>query len=210
MIIPVAALLVLLIPVLLGGRLARMAQVQLRRGSWIMGALGVQVLIIELLTGPQLLLQAAHIATYVVAAWCLIVNRRIPGLWLIGLGAASNGITIAVNAGTLPARAGALQAAGLYVPQSGFVNSGLLLHPHLAWLGDMFAVPAPLPLANVSSIGDILIITGLAVASWRICGTRWTTPWVPPAPRRRHLADRRTPTAPATPTRGGTPAAAST
>jgi hypothetical protein len=177
-IIPVTALLVVLIPVLFAGRLSRMAAVKLRRGSWIVAALGVQVLIVELLTGPQLLLQAAHIATYVVAAWCLIVNRRIPGLWLIGLGAASNGITIAVNGGTLPARAGALRAAGLDVPREGFVNSGLLPHPHLAWLGDMFALPAPLPLANVFSIGDILIITGLAVASWRICGTRWTTPWV--------------------------------
>ena len=41
----------------------------------------------------------------------------------------------------------------------------------------MFAIPAGWPLANVFSVGDVLIVLGVAVASWRICGTAWTPPW---------------------------------
>jgi hypothetical protein len=178
-IIPVAALAVLLLPILLGGRPSRLASVRLRHVGAIAAALVVQILIVELFTGPEALLQAAHTATYLVALWFMIANRQVPGLWLIGLGAISNGLTISLNGGTLPARPGALQAAGIALHPDRFVNSGVLAHPHLAWLGDIFAVPAPLPLANVFSIGDILIITGTAIAAWRITGTRWTSPWNP-------------------------------
>jgi hypothetical protein len=190
MIIPVAALIALLTPVLLGGSALQMARLRFRHGAWIAIALGVQILIIEVLTGPTAVLAAAHVATYLVAAWFLVANRRIPGLWLIGLGALANGLAITVNSGTLPARAGALRAAGLVVDQPGFVNSGVVAHPHLAWLGDVFALPAPLPLANVFSVGDLLIVLGVAVASWRICGTRWTRSWTPPRERAAHRADR--------------------
>lgn len=186
MIIPVAALVAVLIPLVLGGSALRMAQVSLRHAGWLAVALGVQILIIELLTGPRAVLEIAHIGTYVVAAWFLVANLRVPGLWLVGLGALSNGVTIALNGGTLPARAGALRAAGLDVAQPGFVNSGVVEDARLPWLGDVFAVPQPLPLANVFSVGDVLIILGLVVAAWRICGTRWTRPWSPP----RHRAAR--------------------
>jgi hypothetical protein len=183
-IIPVAALLALLIPVLLGGSPVRMAGLRLRHSGWIAAALGVQILIIELLTGPKAVLEIAHVATYVVAVAFLVLNRRIPGLLLVGLGTVSNGLTITLNDGTLPARAAALHAAGLDVAQDRFVNSGVIAHPHLAWLGDVFAVPASMPLANVFSVGDVLIVLGVGVASWSVCGTRWTRPWTP-SPRHR-------------------------
>jgi len=40
----------------------------------------------------------------------------------------------------------------------------------LPWLGDIFAWPAPMPLANTFSVGDILIVLGVFVAAWS--GTR--------------------------------------
>jgi hypothetical protein len=179
MIIPVAALAVLVLPVLLGGHPARLAGVSLRHLPAILVALAVQILIVELFTGPDILLKSVHIATYVLALWFMTANRRIPGVSFIGLGALLNGVTIILNGGTLPARPGALRAAGINTNPERFVNSGTVPHPHLAWLGDVFAIPAPLPLANVFSIGDILIILGTAIASWRILGTRWTNPWDP-------------------------------
>jgi hypothetical protein len=181
-IIPIAAVSAMLLPLLLGGRLARLASVKLRQIGAIMAALAIQILIVELLPGPQALLEAAHVGSYVIAAWFLLANRRIPGLWLVGLGAALNGLTIAVNSGILPAREGALRAAGIDLSSGRFVNSGLLPHPHLALLGDVFAWPAPLPFANVFSIGDVMIIIGVGTATWRIFGTRWTTPWTPGYP----------------------------
>ena len=183
MIIPVAALAALMLPLLFGGDLRHLGTVPLRHVGWIAAALAVQILIVEILTGPVAVLRAVHIATYVALAAFVLVNRRIPGLALIGIGAGLNGLAITVNDGVLPARAGALRAAGAGVDAGGFVNSGTVAHPHLALLGDIFAVPASLPLSNVFSIGDIVIILGIGMASWRILGTRWSRPWRPLRPR---------------------------
>ena len=177
MIIPVAALTVFVLPLLVGGDVRHLGAVPLRHVGWILAALGVQILIVEIVTGPVAVLRVVHIATYVVLAAFVLVNRRIPGVLLIGIGAGLNGLAIAVNDGVLPARAGALRAAGYDPDTGGFVNSGTVAHPHLAFLGDVFAVPASLPLANVFSAGDVVIILGIGIASWRILGTRWSRPW---------------------------------
>jgi hypothetical protein len=191
MIISVAALVAALTPLLLGGRLSRLAAVPFRHTGWIVAALATQVVIIEVLPGPALLLQTAHIATYAVAGWFIVANRQIPGLWLVGAGAGLNGLAITVNQGTLPARLGALQTAGIPITPGEFENSGLIAHPRLAFLGDVFAIPAGFPLANVFSIGDILIVLGTAWTAWAVLGTHWSTPWRP-TPRRqpRHRAPR--------------------
>jgi hypothetical protein len=179
MIISVAALAAVLIPLLLGGRLSRLAAVPFRHVTSIVAALVVQIVIIELLPGPDIVMQIAHIATYAVAGWFLVANRRIPGLLLVGTGAGLNGLAITLNGGTLPARLGALQTAGIHLSDTQFTNSGLLPHPRLALLGDIFAIPAGLPLANVFSIGDVLIVLGTGWTAWAVLGTRWTRPWTP-------------------------------
>jgi hypothetical protein len=196
MIISVAALAAVLIPLLLGGRLSRLATVPFRHVTWIVAALAIQIVVIELLPGPVVVLQMAHVATYAMAGWFLVANRRVPGLWLLATGAALNGLAITLNGGTLPARLGALQSAGIHLSADQFTNSGLLPHPRLAFLGDIFAIPAGLPLANVFSIGDVLIVLGTGWTAWGVLGTRWTRPWRPakhvvsrPAARRRTSAD---------------------
>jgi hypothetical protein len=178
MIIPVAAALAALLPLLVGGRMRLLATVRLRRTALVVWALLLQIVVIEIVSsGPPVILKSVHVLSYLMAAAFLWLNRRVPGLLLVGLGAASNGITITVNGGTLPARPGALHTAGLDLVTDKFVNSGALAHPHLWFLGDVFAIPAGWPLANVFSIGDVLIVLGVAVASWRICGTAWTSAW---------------------------------
>lgn len=176
MIIPLAATLLVLAPALFGGRLSRLGGIRLRLVPVLLVAFAAQLLVISFLDGPQRLLQAVHIATYGVGFVVLWVNRSVPGLPVLGAGALANGLAITVNGGTLPASPEALAAAGLS-SEAGFVNSGVLDQPHLAFLGDVFAIPAAWPLSNVFSIGDILIVLGAAYASFRICGTRWTTPW---------------------------------
>lgn len=110
-----------------------------------------------------------HVATYVAALAFLWLNRRVPGALVVGAGALSNGVTIALNGGTLPASPQAVEAAGL-AGREGFTNSGVVPDAVLPWLGDVFAWPAPLPLANTFSVGDVLIAVGVAVAAWT--GTR--------------------------------------
>jgi hypothetical protein len=178
MIIPLAAALLVLAPALFGGRLSRLGAVRLRLVPLLLAAFVAQVLVISVLDGPETVLQAVHIATYGIGAVVLLANRSVPGLPVLGLGALANGVAISVNGGTLPASASALEAAGL-TADAGFVNSGVLETPHLAFLGDVFAIPAAWPLSNVFSVGDVLIVAGAAYASFRICGTRWTTPWEP-------------------------------
>jgi hypothetical protein len=162
--------------VVLGGDPRRLATLPVRHVGWIVGALAVQILIIELLSGPAWVLELSHVVTYLAAGAFVAVNLRLPGLWLIGVGAGLNGLTIALNGGTLPARPGALRSAGIETA-GGFVNSGAVPDAHLAFLGDVFAVPASLPLSNVFSVGDVLIIAGTAYAAWRVMGTRRSSPW---------------------------------
>jgi hypothetical protein len=81
-------------------------------------------------------------------------------------------VTIAVNGGTLPASPSALRRAGLPLTEDEFSNSAVIEDALLPWLGDVFAVPAGMPLANVFSIGDIVMALGAAYAVHRICGTR--------------------------------------
>ena len=183
MIIPVLAVLLVLSPLLAGGKLRRYGDVRIRYGWVVALALAAQIVAIEVLPGAARLgLAAVHIATYVAAGAFVWFNRAIPGLWLVALGAASNGITIALNGGTLPASASALKSAGLELDSSEFLNSGVLADPQLPWLGDVFAIPAGWPLANVFSIGDVLILCGVAWGTHRICGSRLVPRWEPPAP----------------------------
>lgn len=56
-----------------------------------------------------------------------------------------------------------------------FTNSGPLEAPRLWFLGDIFAIPSGFPLANVFSVGDVLILAGVGLAAICICGTRWSS-----------------------------------
>jgi len=84
------------------------------------------------------------------------------GVPLIAVGAALNILAIVANGGAMPASPVALAALGFGV--GGNTNSVVVANPALAALTDVFAMPAWLPLANVFSVGDVLIGAGLAVA----------------------------------------------
>ncbi len=168
-----AALLVALLAVpLLGGRWSGLADLTLRRKSLAVSALLVQVLAISIVpTWPRPLLVALHAVSYVFAAAFLWANRRLPGILLVGLGGGLNAGCIALNGGTLPADPDALRKAGLVLDRDEFVNSGVVHDPVLPWLGDVFASPSWLPLHNVYSVGDLVILAGALWAVNRACRT---------------------------------------
>lgn len=115
---------------------------------------------------PTGLASVLHILTYAAAIGFLWLNRRFAGVLIVGAGAFLNGLVIALNGGTLPASAAAVAAAD-FDHDLAFANSAVLQDPVLPWLGDVFAWPAPLPLANTFSVGDVLIVLGVFVAAWR-------------------------------------------
>ena len=161
----IAACLALLASPLLAGRWS--SALLTHRWRWpltIWLVLALQVVVVEV-DLPDPLAAVLHIATYAAGVAFLVLNRTVPGILVVAAGAMTNGLTIALNAGVLPATSGAVRAAGL-APTAAFANSGVVDHPVLPWLGDVFAWPAPLPLANTFSVGDVLIAVGVGAAAW--------------------------------------------
>jgi Family of unknown function (DUF5317) len=153
---------------LTGGSLRQLIRLPLAL-SWLLPlALGLQVLVINVIPGaPEPVPVAVHLATYGLAALFLWRNQHIAGVPLLALGGVVNGIAISANGGRLPASASALRRAGWDPAGTNFANSAVLEHPHLAWLGDNFAIAAQVPFANVFSIGDVMIMLGALVVVYR-------------------------------------------
>jgi len=157
---------------LAGGRLSALADLRFRGVGLLAGALGVQVLVLVVLDeADATLLGAVYAATLLAAGAFIVANRRVPGMVLIGLGGALNATAIIANGGVMPARAAALEAAGRPVAEERFRNSAAVVDPHLPWLGDTFAIPSGVPLANVFSVGDVVLVLGVLVLLHVTCDT---------------------------------------
>ncbi len=168
----VVALCALTVP-LFGGRLLELTELRFRQVRVLFAALGIQVVIISV--APEAAAEVGaplHLLTYGLAGWFVVVNRRVPGVVLIGLGGAANFLAIAANGGVMPASPSALATAGLAVDTGEFENSTAVANAKLAFLGDVFAVPSSLPLANVFSVGDVLIAVGACYLLHRAAGSR--------------------------------------
>ncbi|HEX8098811.1 MAG TPA: MFS transporter, partial [Actinomycetota bacterium] len=148
-------------------------ELRFRHGWLLLLGLGLQIAITVVFAGSRSVLHnGVHVGSYVAVVAFLLLNRRIPGLWLVALGTLMNVTAIVSNGGVMPASAEALAAAGLPTTTSGFVNSAALGSPHLSFLGDIFAVPSSWPLSNVFSAGDICISVGILVIIHRASGSR--------------------------------------
>jgi hypothetical protein len=163
---------------LAGGRLTALAGLRFRRVWTLPAALAVQVVIISIIPDHlQVLHPALHVATYGLTAWFLIANRRVRGMWVIGVGGILNVVAITANGGVMPASAAALHTAGLHLDTgAAFANSAVVTGAHLAFLGDVFAVPASWPLANVYSVGDAVIVLGALYGIHRACASVLVAP----------------------------------
>jgi hypothetical protein len=169
--VAVVVLAALTVP-LAGGRLGALVELRLRRGWAILVGLGLEVAALDLPGLPEGLRAAMMVAAYPVLAVFLAANWRLPGMPVVALGGALNLLTIAVNGGVMPASPAALAGAGLDPDAPGYQNSTALADPRLAFLGDVFYLPASWPLSNVFSVGDVLIALGVAWALHGICGSR--------------------------------------
>lgn len=148
-----------------GGNLRNLAAVRIRHSEIAAVALGVQILVINVVPGelPRPLAAAAHVATYLLLATFLYCNRHLPWIWAVALGGGMNFAAIAANGGVMPASPAAMRTAGLSPAADHFTNSGAVGDVRLAWLGDIFAVPERFPLANVFSAGDVVLVVGAAL-----------------------------------------------
>ncbi len=187
MIIPVVAMLIALSVPLAGGDLGRLTGLRLRWMPTVLAALAVQVLLTTVWAGvlDHGVAAAVHLATYGLAAAFVWANRRVPGLPVVAAGGAANLAAIAANGGVMPASATALEVSGIAATAGDFANSAVVADARLAFLGDVFAVPAGWPLANVFSVGDVVLLAGLAWLLHATCRRRPSLPasWsLPPQP----------------------------
>jgi hypothetical protein len=174
MLLGLALLLCLATVPLAGGRLAALAEIRFRWVPAVIAGIALQVLIINVVPGGSPAMHdVVHIASYALVAAFVLANARIPGVALIGLGGALNFAAIAANHGVMPASAAAVRRAGMTFQKGDFINSTVVAHPKLAFLGDVFAVPAAFPLHNVFSVGDVVIVVGAFVLLHRMTGSRW-------------------------------------
>jgi hypothetical protein len=155
------------------GRLGALAEVRLRAPGLVVAAIVGQVVIVSIVPGGNAAVhRIAHLATYALVAAFLWANRRVPYLWLAALGGGLNLVAIAANDGVMPADPGALATAGIHEDAAQFANSTAVAHPHLAFLGDVFAVPATWPVSNVYSVGDVVLVVAALLALHCVCGSR--------------------------------------
>jgi hypothetical protein len=166
------ALLVLTVP-LAGGRLSSLESVRLRWLWLAFVAFGLQVVLVTVVPeGNTDLHRGLHLATYGLVGACVVRNLDLRFLWVAALGGLLNFIAIVANGGVMPARRGALETAGLEVQSGSFANSDLVDDARLAFLGDVFAIPAGWPGANVFSVGDVVMVLGVFLALHAAAGSR--------------------------------------
>ena len=93
-----------------------------------------------------------------VVAW---LNRSLPGFPLLLTGLLSNLLIISLNGGYMPVSAEARIISGMPPLVGSANNVSVMTSDSVLWiLGDTLPVPRVIPLANVYSIGDVLIAAG--------------------------------------------------
>jgi Na+/melibiose symporter-like transporter len=149
-----------LFAVLLGGRPSRVLEVRFRLGWTILAALGIQIALFSRL-GDHIdpsLHGRVHLLSYAFLLLFAAANLKARTLMPVLLGLVLNAVAIAANGGRMPVSAAAAEAAGLH--PGAHTNVSESSH-RLGFLGDVFALPRGMPLANVFSIGDLLIGFGM-------------------------------------------------
>jgi hypothetical protein len=161
---------------LAGGRVANLSGFRFRWAGVAVAGLLIQLVLFTPLgdsitgsAGPVI-----YVGSTAAVFLAVLRNVRLAGMPIVALGSLSNLVAITANGGAMPASAEALRTAGL--DAGGHTNSVVLPSPALQSLTDIYALPAWLPLANVFSVGDVLIGLGLVI----VIGAAMRRP-VPPA-----------------------------
>jgi hypothetical protein len=157
-----------------GGRLRRLAALQLRWVPLVIVGLALQVVNLPgRIPGTRVGWPLAFLlVSFVLLSIFAVVNLQTPGFALILVGTLMNFAVIAVNAG-MPVLVSALVASGQGATVADLRDDAdLYVKHHLAdaeesllFLGDVIALPPPV--AQVVSIGDIFTYTGvILVVAW--------------------------------------------
>jgi Family of unknown function (DUF5317) len=158
---------------LAGGRLMRLGELELRLPGLALGGIALQVLIVTVAPGGLAgLHETLHVASYALLGAFGWANRRVAGVPVVLAGGALNLAPILANGGVMPAHPAVADVAAVQARPGRFVNSVPVSDAHLGFLGDVLATPASLPLHNVYSAGDLVIVLGLLIVVHAACHTQ--------------------------------------
>jgi hypothetical protein len=174
MILAAAILVAVIIGLVRGGSLQRLASVPLRRGWVALVAFGLQIYLIYFPEPVSAGLVSLRVGLLVLSYALLIAviwqNRALPGIWIIGAGLVANFAVMILNGGYMPITAEALmqvgQARNVLSSETGarvFATKDIVLPRDATvawWLSDIFVLPPPFPIPSVFSVGDGLIALG--------------------------------------------------
>lgn len=202
MVLLVAVVIGVIVGFTTGGSFAGFQRARFRLLWLILLAVVTQVLIF---TRPVGTLEFVHdygayfyMASLLASLVFLAYNLRVPGLWIILLGAALNATVIFANEGYMPTpedaleRSGRLErvrqdeadiAAGKRIPHTNSVIADD--DTRLGFLGDVLVIPEGYPGANVISVGDLFIALGAGVTTARVMRLRPTEQEADDAPSAR-------------------------
>jgi hypothetical protein len=150
---------------LAGGRLDGLTAVRFRLMPVALGGLLFQLVLFSAPVTERIgdLGPVLYVLSTLAVFVALVANLRLPGMWIIAVGAGMNLVAIVANGGYMPSSPEAwMQLNGSpTLPVDDYSNSRLI-GPGTPFpaLGDIFVLPRPIPLANVFSLGDALIALG--------------------------------------------------
>jgi hypothetical protein len=154
----------LLVGLLAGGRPANLAALQIRWPGLIAAGLVAQLVLFSDPVAQRVgdLGPALYVGSTVLVIAAVARNLPIAGMPVVLAGAIANLTAVVANGGSMPASHAALEIAGRLTPRI-YSNSSAVTDPALWPLTDVFALPSWVPLANVFSVGDVMIGAGIAV-----------------------------------------------
>jgi hypothetical protein len=143
---------------LLGGRPSHLLTHDFHRPWAVFLAVAIQVAVFAPWGEgiPKTIGDALYLVSYAFLFAFAAANIRALALVPLFAGMSLNALVIGVNGGTMPLSDAAAQAAGIRAGANVGADAGTL-----GFLGDVFAIPAGIPLANVFSVGDVLIALGV-------------------------------------------------
>jgi len=177
MILVAVLLLSLVIALLRGGKLMRLGQVSLR-GAWLIPLAFLMQVYVAFVPArqaqgrfdPAALL---NIGSYMMLLVAVVLNRRLPGMALIGMGLLLNAAVITANGGFMPIEPHIVRRLG-HEDRVQALDSGNRVYQakdvvlpregtRLWLLSDIFLIPPPFPLRSALSLGDAFLAAGMFV-----------------------------------------------
>lgn len=182
MILLAAFVVALIIALLRGGKLSRLAHLPVRNTWLVVGAFALQIYLVYVpagktqgLTDPAAVL---HIVSYALLLTAIWQNRHLPGITVIAVGVLLNLAVIVANGGFMPIEPEVVRRLG-HEDRVVSLESGYRVYKakdvvlpreqtRLWLLSDIFVLTPPFPIRSAFSPGDVLLSTGIFVLLQRV------------------------------------------